>query len=904
MRSRLWKCNSDQLRPASDTEDLAMQVVMSDQYQQLLQQLQQQRHGAVDVAREGAPGPEAWRSCAVSREEAPTLDVPAPAGALPRDLPLPDQHVSQYHPIRAPAVPLDEVRAFRARPVSEDTASEPAAEPASHEAPALPDARPSSPDDSKRRRLLEPIGEEPEAPAVSSSSSSSVIPSVPERVQQYQQVLQPRLRPSASLEGGGQARRRSRSPLPEVLRRRRRESPPSEERGERGDSLVELSGWDVEFKRSSVLFHSLEDAATVSDVSHVWISPEAGRHVVEAPRNGEITWSQMDGEEERQKFRDADLAEWKSLEDEFKAVKVWRGAEARALSEKFRDRIMSCRIVRRRKPMPGLHQFKAKSRFCVHGHKDPDGGTFRTFSPTPSTEALHIICQVAANHHMRLVFGDVKAAFAQSDLLKRPRGRLFCRPCEGCPLDSEDLIEIIAPVYGLDDAPLRWHETVSSHLLAYGYVRSLLDPSIFMLYGDQGGGKHLRSAILVEVDDFMVASDCESTEEEVKTLLTKRFKFGKWERNEADYIGRHIRMTEKGEIWLDQEKYIVEKIQPLTIGKGRRAQKEDPLTAEEFSEYRSMLYKISWVAHQTRPEVSGAVSLLASRMHQACVRDMILLNKMAGHLRDSAKQPLRIRPFDKDMVFIGVSDAGGVDGDVRGSGPDGLIEDPVQGAWLVLASSMMPSHDRRIPVSLLSWRSSKLKRRVTSTMAGETLAMSQCIAEVEWLQIFFRDVVHNDVDTANWQRSLSPFVAMLPERCALSARQPQCQVTDAKSLYDSLYKQCPSSRQDRRNALELAVVVDVTRKTGSDVRWTPHQRMPVDMLTKSDITTSNGALLHLIRTAALRIDREDEELLRRQKDRAARSRTRRATERLLDEDAEEFFVALSSIVSQQEFGEL
>lgn len=61
VRSRLWKCNVDQLRPANEMEELGMQVVESRQYQDLLQQMQQQRHGAVDVEREGPPPEDAWR---------------------------------------------------------------------------------------------------------------------------------------------------------------------------------------------------------------------------------------------------------------------------------------------------------------------------------------------------------------------------------------------------------------------------------------------------------------------------------------------------------------------------------------------------------------------------------------------------------------------------------------------------------------------------------------------------------------------------------------------------------------------------------------------------------------------------------------------------------------------------
>ena len=357
--------------------------------------------------------------------------------------------------------------------------------------------------------------------------------------------------------------------------------------------------------------------------------------------------------------------------------------------------------------------------------------------------------------------------------------------------------------------------------------------------------------------------------------------------------------TQQGvEVRFDQEKYIIEKIHPMELSRGRRGKKEDALSEEEFRAFRSTLYRVSWVAHQTRPEVSGTVSILASRMHNARVSDAIYLNKAIGHLRSSATQPLRIRGYEpQQMTFIGVSDAGGVDGEVRGNNEAGLIEDPVQGAWMVLTSNTLPTHDRRIPVSVISWRSSKLKRRVTSTMAGETQALSQCLGEVEWLQVMHQDLVYGDVDTKNYHKNLSPFLALLPDKCQLAAnRGPQCALTDAKSLYDSIFKQCPSSRQDRRNALELAVVIDVVQRSGSQVRWTPHQRMPVDMLTKVDVTTSNGALLHLIRTASLRIDKEDEELLKRQRTSAARLRSRRATDQLLEEEKDE--IELYALLSE------
>ena len=65
-------------------------------------------------------------------------------------------------------------------------------------------------------------------------------------------------------------------------------------------------------------------------------------------------------------------------------------------------------------------------------------------------------------------------------------------------------------------------------------------------------------------------------------------------------------------------------------------------------------------------------------------------------------------------------------------------------------------------------------------------------------------------------------------------------------------------------------------------------------MTKSDITKGNGALLHLLRHACLRIDKEENELMKRQRDSNARSRSRASSNRLLksEEDLEEYFLCI------------
>ena len=47
----------------------------------------------------------------------------------------------------------------------------------------------------------------------------------------------------------------------------------------------------------------------------------------------------------------------------------------------------------------------------------------------------------------------------------------------------------------------------------------------------------------------------------------------------------------------------------------------------EFNEFRSAVYEVSWVAKESRPEVSGTASILAQRMTDAKVKDIHVLNK-------------------------------------------------------------------------------------------------------------------------------------------------------------------------------------------------------------------------------------------------------------------------------------
>ena len=882
MRARLWRCNSDQLRAANHYEAVGGELGRVQELQDIIKQGHRSKAGAVDVASEGTPPSEAeihplpaghpevvqpsseTPEAVEENPSGPTVEVEQPS--LP----------GRGHLLRQILAPVPEEEEVHERRQSVQsslrTLQEPLEEPDTQTAA-------QEPLEKKRRTSQD----------TNSTSSSSSTPR--RRPETEVQNTQGRVRRQVlDLE---EQERLNRVALRELKRLEREERASqvtrrsSSSNQEENQPEASASSTNPLEEDDTLLSYFELKAEQAEDHQPCFLAKPA------KPKNSEFNMKNAT-DEEKKGFSASDLDEWASISS-FGAVEVLSPEESRRVRKEKAERIVGSRMIRRKKPMPGIHQFKYKSRWCVAGHHDPDSGTFKTFSPMPSTEAIAMFFQVALNCMLSLAFADVKSAFCQGNPLDRPQGEIYAEACEGLPVEKGRLIRLVAPVYGLDDAPIRWHRTLLQFFESLGFVPSLLEPCL-LIKREQD---QIKALVLIEVDDLNLATT-EDYGPWLEEQLNNRFVFGKWERQEADFAGRRVRKTED-KIYMNQEKYIVEKLHQIKIPKGKCSDKEELLEPDLFEQYRSMLYKVSWLSHQTRPEACGIVSILSTRLNQASVHDLCCLNKVVAHIKNTASQSLVLHKLrNEDMLFIMASDAGGVAGKpVRQEEPGNPPEDTVQGAWVIFASDKMPSASQKIKVSTLSWRSSKLKRRVSSTLAGEALAFSQGLSEVEWLQIMFRDIVYGDVDRVDWTSSIRPYLTVMRQESLLKGRLAQCAVTDAKSLYDSIFKECPTSRQDRRTSIELAIIIEAIRASQSTVRWTPHPRMVADVLTKDDISKSNGAFEEVLRTGKLSLWDEEQELLRRKNEPTAKLRSKKASAAMRAE-AMNLFEVLVNI----KFGEL
>ena len=241
-----------------------------------------------------------------------------------------------------------------------------------------------------------------------------------------------------------------------------------------------------------------------------------------ASRGSEISLKKLSADEKAQ-FQAADEAEWDAITSTG-AVKVKSLEESQLIRRRLPDRIVLSRLVRRWKPQEGTFAPpKAKSRWCVRGFEDPDAPDLKVYAPTPQSESILLFFQICVSLGFYASIADAKNAFCQSKKLKRRGGTLYVEPCEGLGVEPGCLIELVAPVYGLDDAPILWHETITSCFREMGYRKSHLDPCWYLKHD----GNELVGMVIIEVDDLLLGLARELTTT-TKTSLTTKLTFGKW----------------------------------------------------------------------------------------------------------------------------------------------------------------------------------------------------------------------------------------------------------------------------------------------------------------------------------------------------------------------------------------
>ena len=144
-----------------------------------------------------------------------------------------------------------------------------------------------------------------------------------------------------------------------------------------------------------------------------------------------------------------------------------------------------------------------------------------------------------------------------------------------------------------------------------------------------------------------------------------------------------------------------------------------------------------------------------------------------------------------------------------------------QGGFLTFFyDSRMETEEKSFPITIINWKSFRIKRCTVNTLSAETQAMLQGVGALHWLRFLVREAQGRPLDLRNWEDEISNL--------------PCIAITDSKSLYDTIQKCCNTAAhiEDKRTAIDVTILKRDFKRTQGQVRWVEGTRMVADSLTK------------------------------------------------------------------------
>ena len=617
---------------------------------------------------------------------------------------------------------------------------------------------------------------------------------------------------------------------------------------------------------------------------------------------GQVEFSKLP-EEEKVKFRASRKKEIDSLIANG-AVRILSVAESLEFMKHHPEQIIDSKFVDRFKPkevtLQSLENYKRraiqeghleaiqleedqtnpKSRLCAVGWQDPQIHEVERSSPTPLSTSLYCCLQLAASRRWKTRVKDVKTAFLQALPTTRNR-RLACRQPrdESLPgLDPRQLLLLLTEIYGLVSGPSWWRRTllkISTEKLGYrvnpydrcvlisteklGYRVNPYDRCVLVLPSeDPRQGAPTDGFMVIEVDD--IAESGNSRHVAKMKELESMLKFGKIEelqtKEGSNYAGRRLRQLADFGFEASMDEFIYTRLQPISMSRKvlKKDAKEVKLDEKEKTQLRGLIASLNWVAREGRPDCSAAASILASSFPEPTVAHIISANEVVQHLKTFPVK-LRIHAIPEGKLRnILIAD----------SAFDTSGKEKSQHGWLLGYTDETMNQGMQAPVSLMQWRSKRLRRKASSSMLCEAISMSAATGALERQVAFMESIKTSYYSPRQRQRTEDESLEAAGKATVIASESTafvdplSIVVMDAKALFDALHSEQPQG-DDERSALEVAIIKESLVVTQGRPRWVPHNLNPCDGLTKVE-----GAhvepLLKLLKSNSYCIEEEDEVL--------------------------------------------
>ncbi|CAE7510524.1 unnamed protein product [Symbiodinium sp. CCMP2592] len=492
---------------------------------------------------------------------------------------------------------------------------------------------------------------------------------------------------------------------------------------------------------------------------------------------------------------------------------------------------------------------KAKARIVLLGFEHPSllDSKFKTASPVQSTLGRNLLYTKAMHEQWDLEGLDISTAFLQTMPTEADReiwtyGVEELREALG--VGSEGIMRILRNVYGSTTAPRGLWLDLHRKLTALGAQAVLGERCLWIwLSKVQMDGDHPRmiGGMGGHVDDFHRTGDRESPEWlEVVEKINQAYEWGMIKKNSYRHAGTDVTIKEDEhgfkKLVVDQE-YYIETLQDLEIP-ADRLRGNDHLLPREVEACRTALGALQWLAVQSQPQLCSRCNLLLTELVTTGTMSTALeIQGMICEIRNQS-YALEFRKFPdahhwSDIVFISMGDQ------AHSNRPKG----DSTGGMLTLVAGPGCLDGKMCPMSLIGWRTWKLKRKAIGSNDAEV----QSILEAED-QNFRSRLLWSELNGAGGRhehRVLRRDMVDQVEAQIVRIKGVLC--TDSKGGYDAVeVNESPLlGLSNMRAALQAFQLRDNLERAACQLRWLASDYDLADALTKKRADARQGLLRFL-----------------------------------------------------------
>ncbi|GJV81411.1 retrovirus-related pol polyprotein from transposon TNT 1-94 [Tanacetum coccineum] len=284
---------------------------------------------------------------------------------------------------------------------------------------------------------------------------------------------------------------------------------------------------------------------------------------------------------------------------------------------------------------------KNKARLVAKGYRQEEGLDFEeSFAPVARLEAIRIFLANAASKNMTVYQMDVKTAFLNGELkevvyVSQPEGFID-------PDRPHHVYHLKKALYGLKQAPRAWYDTLSKFLLAQGFSKGVVDPTLFI----RKTGKHTLH-VQIYVDDIIFASTDPKDCDRFSTEMSSKFQMSMMGQI-SFFLGLQISQNPRG-IFINQSKYSNEILKKFDLHKSdpvdtpmvKRTKLNEDLSEipVDQTQYRSMIGSLMYLT-ASRSDLVFAVCMCARYQSKPTKKHLETVKRVFQYLQGTINMGL------------------------------------------------------------------------------------------------------------------------------------------------------------------------------------------------------------------------------------------------------------------------